>query len=91
MVVGVVRVIQKREYCGPILHCDVQQSHEIHNDHRERRIVRIESHIDLLQERSLPGHRIQERRRYGFRCHLLGMELESNDHFDVAMKKKEEI
>ena len=87
MVVAVVRVIQKRECYELILRCDVRQSREIHNDRRERRIVRTESHTDLPRERSLPDHRIQERKRCGFRCHPLGMGRESSGRFDVAEKK----
>lgn len=88
MAVVVVRVIRKRECYELILRCDVRQSREIHNDRRERRIVRTESHTDLPREHSLPGHRIQERRHCGFRCHLLGMGRESSDRSDVAGKRK---
>ena len=84
MAVAVVRVIQKRECYVLIQRCDVRQSREIHNDRRERRIVRTESHTDLPRGHSLPGRRIQVRRHCGFRCHLLGMGRESSDRFDAA-------
>ena len=84
-----VRVIQRRGCCEPILRCDGRQSHEIRNDRRERRIVRIASHIDPLPERSLLGRRIQGRKRCEFRCRLLGMVLGSSDRFDVARKRNE--
>lgn len=83
----VVRVIQKREGCGPILHCDVQQSREIRNDRRERRIARIENRTDLPPVHSLPGRRTRERRHCEFHCHLLGMGLESSARFVVAAEE----
>lgn len=82
-------MIQKRGCCEPILRCDGRQSHEIRNDRRERRIVRIASHIDPPPGRNLLGRRIRERKRCEFRCRLLGMVLGSSDRFDVARNRNE--